>query len=116
MHILWNSKIHIIVVGFFFFIIFIIKIIVINFYKKNSLNYIYTVIYLGFFSEKPTDTEVKNGTIIMQTVLASRDMVPHHTHSLIYAIIGLSVAAVLITIIYIYTYKLEKRNIITRTV
>lgn len=71
---------------------------------------------MGFFPEKPSDTEVKNGTIIMRTELASREMVTHPTHSLIYAIIGLSVATVLITIIYIYTYQLEKRKIITRTV
>lgn len=71
---------------------------------------------MGLISEKPNDTLVHDGTIIMQTVFTSNDTVQYQSNSLMYAIIGLSVAAVLITIIYIYTCQLEKHKIPTSAV
>lgn len=67
--------------------------------------------YKHSYNEKPNATEIKYGTKIMRTALASRGMMTHHTNSIIYGIIGLSVAAVIITIIYLFTYQLEKRKI-----
>lgn len=46
------------------------------------------------FEEDSNDTLVQDGTIIMQTVLTSKDTLHYQTNSLIYAIIGLSVVAV----------------------
>lgn len=71
---------------------------------------------MDLISEKPNDTLVHDGTIIMQTVFTSKDTVQYQSNSLMYAIIGLSVAAVLITIIYIYTCQLEKHKIPTSAV
>lgn len=71
---------------------------------------------MNFFSEKPNDTLVQDWTIIMQTVFTSKDMLQYQSNSLMYASIGLSVAAVLITIIYIYTCQLEKHKISTSAV
>lgn len=70
----------------------------------------------NLFSEKPNDTLFKYRTIIIQTVLTSKDTAYYQSRRLIYAIIGLSVAAVLITITYSYTCQLEKSNIFTGTV
>uniref|UniRef100_A0A8W8M830 Uncharacterized protein n=1 Tax=Magallana gigas TaxID=29159 RepID=A0A8W8M830_MAGGI len=58
--------------------------------------------------EKHNDTLIKDRMIIMQTVLTSKDTAHYQSKRLMYAIIGLSVAAVLITITYIYTCQLEK--------
>lgn len=56
----------------------------------------------------------------MRTVLTSKDRAQYQSDSLMYAIIGLSVAAVLIVIAYvlIYIYQLltSERQIPTRTV
>lgn len=71
---------------------------------------------MNLFSEKPNDTLVQDGTIIIQTVFTSKDMLQYQSNSLMYAIIGLSVAAVLITIIYVYTCQLEKHKISTSAV
>ncbi|XP_065929877.1 uncharacterized protein [Magallana gigas] len=68
------------------------------------------------FNEKHNDTLFKDRTIIMQTVLTSKDTAHYQSKRLMYAIFGLSVAAVLITITYIYTCQLEKRKIFTSTV
>lgn len=70
----------------------------------------------NLFSEKPNDTLFKDRTIIIQTVLTSKDTAYYQSRRLMYAIIGLSVAAVLITITYSYTCQLEKSNIFTGTV
>lgn len=52
----------------------------------------------------------------MQTVLTSKDTALNQSKRLMYATIGLSVAAVLITITYIYTCQLEKRKMFTSKV
>lgn len=68
------------------------------------------------YNEKHNDTLFKDRTIIMQTVLTSKDTAHYQSKHLMYATIGLSVAAVLITVTYIYTCQLEKRKIFTSTV
>lgn len=73
-----------------------------------------------FFSEESNDTLVQRGTIIMRTVLTSKDRAQYQSNSLMYAIIGLSVAAVLIVIAYVLIYTCQlltsERQIPTRTV
>lgn len=73
-----------------------------------------------FFSEESNDTLVQRGTIIMRTVLTSKDRAQYQSNSLMYAIIGLSVAAVLIVIAYVLIYICQlltsERQIPTRTV
>lgn len=94
---------------------FLNKIIKSNGSFLTSISNIFHTEY-NLFSEKLNDTLFKDRTIIIQAVITSKDTAYYQSRRLMYAIIGLSVAAVLITITYSYTCQLEKSNIFTGTV
>lgn len=71
--------------------------------------------FLNLFTGEPNATVVNDGTNIEQAVLKTKETATYQTNSLVYAVIELSVAAVLITFIHIYTCQLEKRKMLIST-
>lgn len=61
-------------------------------------------------------TVVKGGAKDLQMDLKTAERAPYEAKRLIYPIVGLSVTAVIITVIYIYTWGVEKRKLPTYSV
>lgn len=61
-------------------------------------------------------TVVKGGANDVQTDLKNMETAAYQGNSLMYPIVGLLVAAVMITVVYIYTWIREKRTIPTNSV
>lgn len=74
-------------------------------------------IYLRFlFTEGFNVTVVKGDANDLQMDLKTTETAPYKAKSLIYPIVGLSVVAVIITAVYIYTLFTEKRILPTNSV
>lgn len=69
-----------------------------------------------YFTEGFNVTVVKGGANDLQTDLKNMETASYQGNSLMYPIVGLLVAAVMITVIYIYTWIREKRTIPTNSV